>query len=92
MAVLVNGLSSYTLPGTLPGMEMLSARLISFYGEDWDYSSAYVPTGVKITVAIQSSVEEFFEMLGILIFVYALLSYLSSSVKQVTMEIHDGSE
>jgi hypothetical protein len=74
------------------GMEMLSARLISFYGEAWDYGSAYIPTGIKLTVGLQSSIEEFLETLGTLIFVYALLSYLSSSVKQVTVEIGDDNE
>jgi len=69
------------------GFEMLSARLISFYGENWSYGADYIPNTTKIAVALQSSVEETLEMLGVVVFIYALMSYVSSYVRDVTVVV-----
>ena len=42
----------------------------------------------NITYAIITTVEEFLEMLGLLIFIYALLSYISSFMKCVSLQIN----
>ena len=42
----------------------------------------------NITYAIITTVEEFLEMLGLLIFIYALLSYISSFMKGVSLQIN----
>jgi hypothetical protein len=66
------------------GAEMLSARVISSYEmEGW----ANVGGLPKITVGILGSLEELFEMLGIVVFIYALLSYMSSHVPGVTLRV-----
>lgn len=65
------------------GTEMLSARLISFYG--WE-NLAHIPFSVRIVISLQTAVEELLEMLGVVIFVYALLSYLTFYVKEVTVK------
>ncbi len=64
------------------GMETLSARLMSFYGwENW----GYVPDTTKMAIAIQTAIEELLEMLSIIVFIYALLSYASSYVKEMAI-------
>ena len=68
------------------GFEMLSARLVSFYGESWDYGAESIPTSVKVATAIQSSIEELLEMLGVAIFVYALVSYIGFYLKDITVQ------
>jgi hypothetical protein len=69
------------------GMEMLSARLSSFYG--WE-NLENVPDNVKMVIAIQTAIEELLEMLGVIVFIYALLSYASSYVNEITLRIHAG--
>lgn len=69
------------------GMEMLSARLSSFYG--WE-NLENVPDNVKMVIAIQTALEELLEMSGVLVFIYALLSYTSSYVSEITLRIHAG--
>src|SRR5918998_899144 len=57
------------------GLEMLSAQVVSSYGlENWENVGG-MP---KIVVGLQTSVEEMLEMLGVVTFIYALLSYMSS--------------
>lgn len=68
------------------GMEMLSARLSSFYG--WE-NLENMPDKVKMVIAVQTAIEELFEMSGVVVFIYALLSYAGSYVKEVTVQIHN---
>ena len=71
------------------GMEMISARLISIYGvENWDS----IPNTLKAVVAIETAVEELLEMLGIVVFFYALLSYASLYLKEVTIQVRTYNE
>ncbi len=66
------------------GMEALSGQqiLASGGGENWENV-----TGMpKIVEGIGSSIEEFLEMLAILVLIYALLSYISSYVKELTIQ------
>jgi hypothetical protein len=67
------------------GMEMLSSRLSSFYG--WENLQS-LPTNVKILIAVQTAAEELLEMSGVVVFIYALLSYASSFVSEITVRIH----
>ena len=66
------------------GMEALSGRLIHSYGGG---NFENLSDATKIVVALQTAIEELLEMSGIVIFVYALLSYASSYVKEVTVRI-----
>lgn len=66
------------------GFEMLSARLISLYGvENWEQ----MPGTLKMVVAVETAIEEALEMLGVVVFIYALMSYVSSYVREVTMVV-----
>ena len=61
-------------------MEMVGGYYLTFYGKH------------NITYAILMTIEEFLEMLGIVVFIYALLSYMSSYMKGVSLRfniIHD---
>ena len=42
-----------------------------------------------MTYAMIATVEEFFEMQGIVVFIYALMSYMSSDLKEVRVRIDD---
>ncbi len=71
------------------GADMLSARLISPYGmENWDN----IPDTTKMIIAAQTAIEELFEMLGIVVFIYALLSYIGSYVKEITLLVRTDKE
>lgn len=73
------------------GMEMLSARVVSVYGtENWD-SVGGIP---KIIVGVQTSIEELFEMMGIVIFIHALVAHVGSCVREATVQVRidDGGE
>ena len=71
------------------GMEMLSARVVSSYGiEDWGNVSGYP----KMLVILQTVVEELFEMLGIVVFIYALLAYIGSHAKEITVRVRVGND
>ena len=59
-------------------MEIFEARYASLYGDDMLYNSISSPAMIYTMMTI---VEEFMEMLGILIFIYALMSYISSYMK-----------
>jgi len=67
------------------GFETLSGLVVAGYGgiETWANAGA-VP---KIIFATLTSVEEFLEMLGIVVFIYALLSYISSHMKGLTVRV-----
>ena len=71
------------------GMEMLSARLSSFYG--WE-NLENMPNNVKMVIAVQTALEELFEMLGVVVFIYALLSYAGSYVNEINLRIHAGNK
>lgn len=53
------------------GMEMLNGYYANFYGQQ------------DIVYAILTTIEELLEMLGIIVFIYALLSYMSFHVKEL---------
>ena len=57
------------------GMELLSG------------SHAEIHTVNNFTIAILTSIEEFMEMIGIVIFIYALLCYISSELKGLNLQI-----
>lgn len=61
--------------GTL-GMEMVGGYYSSSYGEE------------RMIYAIITTIEEFLEMLGVIVFIYALLSYMSSNMKGVELKVH----
>ena len=58
------------------GMEMVGGYFVSYYGFE------------SIIFTTTSTIEELFEMLGIVIFIYALLSYISSFMKGVSLRIN----
>ena len=57
------------------GMELLSGAYADIY------------TNNNFTSAILTSIEEFMEMIGIVIFIYALLSYISPELKGLNLQI-----
>ncbi len=57
------------------GMELLSGSYAELY------------TNNNFTTAILTSIEEFMEMIGIVIFINALLSYISSDLKRLNLKI-----
>ena len=65
------------------GAEMLQARVISSYEMAGWANVGGLP---KIAVGILGSLEELLEMLGIVVFIYALLSYMSSHLPGVTLQ------
>jgi hypothetical protein len=68
------------------GLEMIHAQTVSAYGDNGENLSG-IP---KVVAGLQTSLEEMFEMLGITIFIYALLSYVGSYVKEVTVRVRVG--
>jgi len=64
-----------TFVGGALGMEMLGGLYANLYGQS------------NMMYAIITSTEEFFEMLGIVIFIYALLSYISDFLKGLTLKV-----
>jgi len=69
------------------GAEMLQARVISSYAmEGW----ANVGGLPKIAVGLLGSLEELLEMLGIVVFIFALLSYMSSHLPGITLRFRTG--
>jgi len=60
------------------GLEMMAANYVSLYG------------GNTTTYRILYTCEESFEMLGIVVFIYSLASYMSQHVKKVTVQIAEG--
>jgi hypothetical protein len=72
------------------GMETLTGQLIDNYGgyDNWDNVEG-IP---KMIAGIEGSIEEFLETLGVVVFIYALLSYASSYVKEITVQVHEDNE
>jgi hypothetical protein len=60
--------------GGAVGMEMVGGRLLKLYGQQ------------SLQYAAGTIVEEILEMIGVLIFIYALLSYLREQVKEARIE------
>jgi hypothetical protein len=58
------------------GMEMVDGYYASLYG---DNNFVYV---------VLTTIEEFFEMVGIAVFIYALLSYISTHMKGFALSIN----
>ncbi len=67
------------------GAEMLSSRLVSLYGS-WEHLEN-LPDNIKLVIVMQTTIEELLEMSGVVVFVYALLSYASSYVNEITVRI-----
>ena len=68
------------------GMEMLEAQVVSASGSGADFENA---RGLaKIVVGLLTSVEETFEMLGVTLFVYALLAYIGSYMGDISVRVH----
>lgn len=63
------------------GIELVEARYVSFYGESI--------IGQDMMFAVMTIVEEFLEMLGIVVFIYALLSYIRLHMKDLRVRIDD---
>ena len=72
------------------GMEMLSAQLISSYGGVESLNS--MPDIIRISAAVVTAGEEFLEMLSIVVFIYALLSYAGFYVKEITVQVDTDNE
>jgi hypothetical protein len=68
------------------GLEILTARIIYEFGgiESWRENAGAIP---QIIAGIITSIEELLEMLGIVVFVYALLSYIRSYMKGLTIRV-----
>ncbi|MFQ4145273.1 hypothetical protein [Chlorogloeopsis sp. ULAP02] len=62
------------ISGTI-GIEMLGGYQANLYGQD------------NIIYAVITTIEEFLEMLGIVIFIYALMSYISTHIKGISLNI-----
>jgi hypothetical protein len=76
------------------GIEMLSAQVVSssgsiasFFGTALSLSQGSASAIPKILVGLQTSIEEMFEMLGLTAFVYALLAYIRSYVKDINARV-----
>ena len=59
------------------GMEMVGARYAYLYGRE------------PMTYQMIAHVEDVLEMLGVVVFIYALLSYISSQVKELPVRMND---
>ena len=67
------------------GMEMLEAQVVSASGDEADFESA---RGLaKIVVGLLTSAEETFEMLGVTVFVYALLEHIGSCLGALSVRV-----
>ena len=66
------------------GMEMLSARIVSAYGmENWGTVGG-IP---KMIVGVQTSIEELFEMSGVVLFIHALVTHIGSWAGEATVQV-----
>jgi hypothetical protein len=86
----------FLLGGTLYGLgalglETLSQRVIYSYGRD-KWQAGDVGGFPKALVGVQGSVEELLEMLGVVVFIYALLLYASYYVKQINIRIQSSNK
>lgn len=58
------------------GLEIVGGYIKDVYGSD---NMAYV---------MEANIEEFLEMLGVIVFIYSLLSYMSSYMKGLSLRVH----
>lgn len=68
--------------GGAVGVEMLTGLYLNSYGGE--RGTALSPTVVRL---ILPNIEELFEMLGVIVFIYALVSYISATVKEVEVRV-----
>jgi hypothetical protein len=67
------------------GMEMLEAQVVFASGDEAGLEGA---RGLaKVVVGLLTSAEETFEMLGVAVFVYALLGYIGSCVGDISVRV-----
>jgi hypothetical protein len=59
------------------GMELVGGKYVSLYGAQ------------NLGFAMITTVEEVGEMLGIVIFIYALMSYISAYMKEITVYVRE---
>jgi len=70
------------------GVEMLEAQQLYFFSyESGEAKWRDLPVDVKVWSSVRQSLEEALEMLSIVVFIYAMLSYMSSLMKEVTVRI-----
>jgi hypothetical protein len=67
------------------GFEALGGLVVSGNGGIGDWSS--VGAVPKMLYATLTSIEEFLEMMGVVVFIYALLSYISTHMKGLTVRV-----
>jgi hypothetical protein len=66
-------------------MEMLEAQVVFASGDEAGLEGA---RGLaKVVVGLLTSAEETFEMLGVAVFVYALLGYIGSCVGDISVRV-----
>lgn len=65
------------------GMEAVGAEITARSGGD------VVGTASKVALALATTLEETLEMLGILIFLYALLGYVTKYLREISLKIED---
>lgn len=69
------------------GIEMVSGYLLDLQGWELMYDNSAGWLGMSYAILV--TLEEFLEMSGIVIFIYALLTYLSCEFKDVTIHIKE---
>jgi hypothetical protein len=90
-------IAGFLYVGGAVGLEMIGGKIVSAYGwenwEDWkSVADSSNMVGAKVLANIEQHAEELLEMLGVTVFIYALLSYISSYVGGVTLQVRDGKE
>jgi hypothetical protein len=73
------------------GVEMLGSRLV-FENVVQSRGSQNASGNTRVMIVVAIAIEELLEMLGIVIFVYALLSYMGFAAKEVTLRIRPDNE
>lgn len=69
------------------GFELLELQLTSASFESGRYVWEDMSVATQRRMIIQGSIEDGLEMMGVVIFVYALLSYMSSNLNEITIKI-----
>ena len=77
-------IAGFIFVGGALGMEMITAYRVDLYGVDEATLQA-----TDLVQAVLVSVEELLEMLGVLVFLYALLSYISTHLKDIRARVND---
>jgi len=70
--------------GAALGIEVFEGALVSVYGEEIVYRTLSTPAKIFTLLTI---IEEFMEMLGVVIFIHALLSYIGNYLKEAKFKI-----